>query len=348
MPVADPLLAGKPQKARRKERPRGYSPDKINPPPLFVWPWRPVAVLKWFFGFPGYLWPWNLLYLAIALATWRWLTPPLAEMRTVEAWWVGQIFLCNLGLIGAVVGTWHLRLYTKRAQGTEYKYSGLWLAQDNDSFLFRDQLLDNLFWTFASAVPIWTAYEVITLWAQANGYLPTIGFSAHPVAFVLLLLVIPVFREAHFYFIHRLIHWPPLYRTVHRIHHNNANPGPWSGLAMHPLEHVLYFSGVLLHWVVPSNPVHVMFHLQHLAFSPAHGHNGFDKVKLRNGVLLNTDHYVHYLHHKYFEVNYGDGLVPFDRLFGTFHDGTEKATEAMNRRFLKLQPATGRQGHEPG
>jgi sterol desaturase/sphingolipid hydroxylase (fatty acid hydroxylase superfamily) len=34
-------------------------------------------------------------------------------------------------------------------------------------------------------------------------------------------------------------------------------------------------------------------------------------------------------------VNYGDGLVPFDRIFGTFHDGTDKAIEAMNRRFLK-------------
>ena len=31
-----------------------------------------------------------------------------------------------------------------------------------------------------------------------------------------------------------------------------------------------------------------------------------------------------YLHHKYFNVNYGgDGLVPFDRVFGTDHDGSK-------------------------
>jgi sterol desaturase/sphingolipid hydroxylase (fatty acid hydroxylase superfamily) len=332
------VAAAKQKKVRKREKVEEYRPGKIKSPPLFVWPWRPVAVARWFFGYPGYLWPWNAVYLAIAVATWCWLTPRLASMQSIEAWWVGVVFLRNLVLIIAVVGVWHLRLYIQRAQGTEYKYHGEWLAQDSGHFLFRDQLLDNLFWTFASALPVWTAYEVATLWAQANGYLPTLAWGTHPALFVLLLLIIPLFREAHFYLIHRLIHWPPLYRTVHRIHHSNVNPGPWSGLSMHPVEHLLYFSGVLLHWVVPSNPIHVIFHLQHLAFSPAHGHNGFDKVKLPNGSLLDTAHYVHYLHHKYFEVNYGDGLVPFDRIFGTFHDGTDEATEAMNRRFLQARP----------
>ena len=88
----------------------------------------------------------------------------------------------------------------------------------------------------------------------------------------------PLFREVHFYLVHRLIHWPPLYRAVHSLHHNNANPGPWSGLAMHPVEHVLYSSAVLLHWVVPWHPLHVIFHLQHLGLAPAQSHAGFDQI----------------------------------------------------------------------
>ncbi len=35
-----------------------------------------------------------------------------------------------------------------------------------------------------------------------------------------------------------------------------------------------------------------------------------------------THAYIHYLHHKHFEVVYGDGLVHFDKWFGTFHDGS--------------------------
>jgi hypothetical protein len=33
----------------------------------FDWPPRPRSLLKWFFGFPGYLLPWNLLYAVAAV-----------------------------------------------------------------------------------------------------------------------------------------------------------------------------------------------------------------------------------------------------------------------------------------
>jgi sterol desaturase/sphingolipid hydroxylase (fatty acid hydroxylase superfamily) len=122
---------------------------------------------------------------------------------------------------------------------------------------------------------------------------------------------------------------------VHYLHHNNVNIGPWSGMSMHPVEHVLYFSGVLLHWIVPSHPLHVIFHLQHLAFAPSQGHSGFERLVLVDGVAVPTGNYMHYLHHRYFEVNYGgDGLVPLDKWCGTFHDGSEAAQEIMNRRVL--------------
>ena len=70
---------------------------------------------------------------------------------------------------------------------------------------------------------------------------------------------------------------------------------------MHPVEHLLYFSGVLIHWIVPSHPLHVIFHLQHAGLSPAPGHNGFDKVVIDKEKSVDTHCYAHYLHHKYFE-----------------------------------------------
>jgi sterol desaturase/sphingolipid hydroxylase (fatty acid hydroxylase superfamily) len=113
------------------------------------------------------------------------------------------------------------------------------------------------------------------------------------------------------------------------MHHANVNPAPWSawsGLSLHAAEHVLLGLGgcaAPLRWIVPSSPLHVIFHPQHLAFSPAQGHNGFDKVVVKDGRAFSVEYYTHYLHHKYFEVNYGDDLVPFDRLFGAFHDGSD-------------------------
>ncbi|MDE0782115.1 MAG: sterol desaturase family protein, partial [Planktomarina sp.] len=45
------------------------------------------------------------------------------------------------------------------------------------------------------------------------------------------------------------------------------------------------------------------------------------------------DSYAHYLHHKYFECNYADGILPLDKWFGTFHDGSEEAQERLRHRL---------------
>ena len=50
---------------------------------------------------------------------------------------------------------------------------------------------------------------------------------------------------------------------------------------------------------------------------------------------MDTSYYAHYLHHKYFEVNYADGMVPLDKWFGSFHDGSLEADVAMKARRLR-------------
>jgi len=267
--------------------------------------------------------------------TWLYLTPSMETMRSFAPGWIAVVLARNYALILLVAGAWHLRLYIQQAQGTDFKYTNKWQARDNSIFLFRNQALDNLFWTAASAVPIWTVYEVVTLWAYANKLIPYVSWADHPIYCALLMVVVPLIRDFHFFAIHRLIHWGPLYRWVHYLHHNNVNTGPLAGLSMHPVEHLLYFSGVLLHWVLPSHPIHALFHLQHAALSPAQGHSGFERVVLADGVSVKTGDYFHYLHHKYFECNYGaDGGVPLDEWFGSFNDGTEASIDAMNERFL--------------
>jgi sterol desaturase/sphingolipid hydroxylase (fatty acid hydroxylase superfamily) len=321
----------------RRDKRGDWKPDeRIELAPVLVWPVQPVRFLKWLFGFPGYLWPWNLLFAGIALATWLWLTPDMATMREVEAGWIAFILARNAVLITLYVGAWHLWLYVIRGQGDRYKYTTRPLARGSRTFLFGNQVWDNVFWTLASGVPIWTAYEVLTLWAYANDWLPFASWESDPVWFVAVFLLIPVFRDFHFYLIHRLIHWKPLYDRVHSLHHRNVNIGPWSGMSMHPVEHALYLCGVFIHWIVPSHPLHAIFHLQHLAFSPAQGHAGFDRIEGPGNVALGRGNYYHYLHHKHFECNYGgEGICPFDKWFGTLHDGSEEAEARMNQRFME-------------
>ena len=297
--------------------------------PLWAWPPRPLEALKWVFGYPGYLWPWNAFFCLIAVAVWAYLTPELSRMAEFRVEWIAQIYLRNVGLLVLFVGGLHIRLYTFRGQGSDYKFNPKWLSEKSPTFLWGDQLRDNVFWSIASGCSIWTAYEVPMMWAYANGTIPYLDWETRPVAFVLMLGAMLLWQEAHFYFTHRLTHWKPLYRSAHYLHHKNVNIGPWSGLSMHPIEHVIYFSSVLIFLIVPSHPIHALLLLQLAALGAAPGHTGFDKVVVNGKVTLPGD-FFHYLHHRHFECNYGTLLVPFDRWFGTFHDGSPEAHARMN------------------
>ena len=179
---------------------------------------------------------------------------------------------------------------------------------------------------------VWTLFECIALWAWANGHAPWLSFAENPLWLGFLALLVPVIHEFHFYCIHRLIHTPFLYRHVHSVHHKAINPSPWSSLAMHPVEHALYFSTVFHHLLLPSNPVLALYQLHVAGFGAIPGHMGFERVEVAGG-SIDSHAYAHYLHHRYFEVNYGDGLVPLDRLFGTWHDGTPEGEAAMRARL---------------
>ncbi|PPR54820.1 MAG: hypothetical protein CFH16_00136 [Alphaproteobacteria bacterium MarineAlpha5_Bin6] len=298
--------------------------------PLFLTPFNIKEIFKWLFLYPGQILPWSLFFILLSSVVWIYLSPSLDNTKIFKFNWVAIVFIKNLILITLIWGFIHFRLYVKQKQKNTYKYNHKFPPKKNKNFLFNNQTYDNIFWTLCSAVPIWTAYEVFSLWAFSNNLFLQITFFSNPIYFILLtILIIPIYHEFHFYFIHRLIHWPPLYKYVHYIHHKNTNPGPWSGLAMHPVEHIFYFSGILICFLVPVHPFHVIFFLIRAAVGPALTHSGFDKLFFSKKHIVEAGHYQHYLHHKYFECNYGDIIVPIDQWFGTFHDGSEKSFQKL-------------------
>ena len=60
-------------------------------------------------------------------------------------------------------------------------------------------------------------------WAAANHHVPYVSWL-HPLYCTAWLLLIPIWREFHFYWIHRAIHWKPMYKYVHYLHHKNVQP----------------------------------------------------------------------------------------------------------------------------
>jgi len=146
--------------------------------------------------------------------------------------------------------------------------------------------------------------------------------------FLVAFAVTTQFRGIHFFTVHRGMHpwWSIkgglgngdlgafLYRHVHSLHHKSFNPGPWSSLSMHPVEHMFYFSCFAISFIMPYHPVHLLLNKYHTDISALGGHDGYGAP--------GADDVGHYLHHTKFECNYGFSFPNYlDRLCGSYEDG---------------------------
>jgi len=173
-------------------------------------------------------------------------------------------------------------------------------------------------------------------YAYANGWATMVTFQSNPVWFVALIVIIPIWAGFYFYCHHRLLHVGFLYRHVHSWHHRNINTGPWSGLAMHPVESFILMTDTLLFLLIPAHPIHVLFLLFHHGVGAPTSHAGFEKLKLGRQHGIEVGDFFHQLHHKFFDCNYGTWETPWDSLFGTFHDGTAEGNDQIKERRRRI------------
>ena len=334
-PVSESSVQPSPGK-RSKRRVWHYTPElPVVQAPYFERPFSPGASVGYLFD----VWrPFNLrfLILMIALAGWSWFTPSLERAREFQLDWMLEIGLRNLVIVLLVAGGLHLLLYTFARQGDETHYDARPLGRKSKQFHFGNQVWDNMFWTLVGAVPIGTLWECLLLWGYANGHATMITFADNPGWFIGWMLIIPLWSGFHFYWYHRLLHVAPLYRWFHSWHHKNINTGPWSGHAMHPLEHLFLYSDLAIHWLVASHPIHVIFNaMLHTVAGPT-SHCGYHEVKLTRFFTLKLGDFMHQLHHRYFDCNYGSYETPWDKIFGSFHDGSDAGNECIKERRRRM------------
>lgn len=148
-------------------------------------------------------------------------------------------------------------------------------------------------------------------------------------------------HDAYFYWTHRLMHQPWLYRAVHHTHHRSMSPTPWAAYAFSPVEALIQAGiGPLLVFTIPVHPAAFgLFMLWQIAFN-VFGHCGYEIfprafLGSRMGVLLNSVTH-HALHHEKFRANFGLYFNVWDRLMRTNHadyeQRFERATSAGCRR----------------
>lgn len=142
-------------------------------------------------------------------------------------------------------------------------------------------------------------------------------------------------HDTYFYWAHRAMHHPWLYRRIHRLHHRSVTPTPWAAYAFHPTEAVIEAAFLPLFLLfVPMHGLAVTIFLAVMILRNVVGHAGFElhpAGMARSpwfGWLTTTTH--HDMHHARPDGNYGLYFTWWDRLMGTehpdYHDRFDAAT----------------------
>lgn len=306
----------------------------IKVAPYWDWPLKPLASVLYL------LRSWNpvgmrCLFLIGAIITWMFFTPDLSRAETLGFSWISEVWIRNFIILFSVAGGLHLLLWRFGVQGDEMRYDMRPMMKNTKAFWFKNQVWDNILWSFV-AMQFWTFWECFMWYAYANGWATMITFQSNPIWFVTLIVLIPIWAGFYFYTHHRILHKGFMYRHVHSWHHRNINTGPWSGLAMHPVESFILMTDTLMFLLVPGHPVHVIFLLFHHGIGAPTSHTGFEKLKFGKIGGVEVGDFFHQLHHRFFDCNYGTYETPWDTWLGTFHDGTSEGNEIVKERRRKI------------
>jgi sterol desaturase/sphingolipid hydroxylase (fatty acid hydroxylase superfamily) len=136
------------------------------------------------------------------------------------------------------------------------------------------------------------------------------------------ILLAMLLHETYYYWAHRWMHQPRIYRVVHKVHHDSLIASPWTAFSFHPLEGAI--EAVILPVIVlliPMHPYAIVVHLTIMTLSsvinhldieiypPSFTQNWFGRW------LIGATH--HALHHTQFRYNYGLYFTFWDKWMRT-------------------------------
>jgi Delta7-sterol 5-desaturase len=159
------------------------------------------------------------------------------------------------------------------------------------------------------------AYAIRAGWTQLYFHVDEHGWAYLPLSFLIALAV----HDTYFYWTHRWMHRPGIFRTVHRYHHLSRAPTPWAAFSFHPWESMVQGGiHVLLPFLLPLHASVLGAFVVWATFYSALIHCGHDVFFSRRGRggLLNTTA-DHDAHHGGAHGNFALYFSFWDRVMGT-------------------------------
>jgi len=201
----------------------------------------------------------------------------------------------------------------------------------------RSRVLAEIAWSM-STVLIFSAVGLSILAARSAGLTcidtsPEAATWNRTLGAVLLMVLL---HDAWFYWTHRLLHWRPLFRRVHHVHHRSTSPTPWAAYAFHPVEALVQAAIFpLLVFTIPAPPQALGLFLLFMIVRNVMGHLGFEVFPhgfTRHALgRWHTTPTHHDLHHRHGSGNYGLYFTFWDDLLGTTRRAYHEAFDEVTR-----------------
>ncbi|RNF11025.1 C-5 sterol desaturase [Trypanosoma rangeli] len=129
------------------------------------------------------------------------------------------------------------------------------------------------------------------------------------------------------------LHWPPIYPLIHKHHHRQVTPfrGIDDSINDHPFEYVTgeylhLFVLYLLTRVTPVGQVHALTVVAFIFIGGTLAGLNHTRIDVRIPYVFNVC--AHDLHHSQFHYNYGQYIMLWDWMFGTFKSYPEVSKAA--------------------
>jgi lathosterol oxidase len=130
-------------------------------------------------------------------------------------------------------------------------------------------------------------------------------------------------RDTYYYWIHRLLHSPRVFRYTHRTHHLSHRVTPLTGFSVSPIECLLLsvVPYTLILFFLPKHPTAYLFYIWFDAAAAVYTHlgyemlpRGFSRHWLGRWIMTST---AHQGHHRNARCNHGLYFLAWDRWMGT-------------------------------
>ena len=186
----------------------------------------------------------------------------------------------------------------------------------------QNQFKKEVSWSMLTAI-VFSVVGAISALAWQRGYTAIyLNINDYPLWWFPVSIIVAMFiHETYYYWLHRLMHHPKIYKQVHQVHHDSKITSAWTAFSFHPIEgflEALIMPAIII--IVPMHLYAILFHLSIMTITAAINHLDIE-VYPRNlfGNLLGkhvigATHHSH--HHKFYRYNFG--------LYFTFWDKWSK------------------------